>query len=229
MNALIWKKYKWMTQDLRNIIRYFIVPIVILLMLAFSRNKNALLCYFPFISITLGLIFDQIDIEDMVQKEYAMYTPMTIKKSWVFNSVISWIIRFVYSILILVIGMIVYKFYYGFWYASWKFFIYGIVNGVSAFGVILFANQYEIDFSMWKQWLCFMWVPSVILFTLMLEGKTINFIPTKFEYCIYLLIFSSLLVVFSFWQSKNVTTEKLISTIVKPRKYIVEKFDILDD
>lgn len=231
MNALMWKKYKWITLNLKNIYHFFFVPIAALLILYFlSSNNNAVLCYFPFISITLGIFFDQMDIENMVYKEYAMYTPMSLKESWLFGAITSWLFRFIYSFIILTLGMVIYNLLYGAWYAPWIFFVQGFINGISAFGVILFATQYEIDLSKWKQWLSFMWMPSAILWAFMLDNnKVSHLIPTEFKYCIYLLIFSLILTAFSFWQSKKVTTEHFINSLEGIRKTVAAKISIIDD
>lgn len=229
MIALMWKKYKCITHNLKNIVYFFIIPIALLLILTTSNNNNAVLCYFPFISITFGILFEQMDIENIVQKEYAMYTPMSLKESWIFSSVTLWLFRFIYSVLTLILGMLVYRFLNGVWYAPLEFLVQGVINGVSALGIVFFATQYEMDFSRLKQWLSFVWVPSALICALMLDNKASEFIPTGFKYCVYLLILSTTLLFFSLWQSKKVTTENFINSLGEVRKIVTAKFNIIDD
>lgn len=230
MNALIWKKFKWITQNIKTFLYFFMVPIGIAVWLFFStNNKDALICYFPFISILIGILFDQMDIENITNKGYVLYTPISLKKGWIYNAFISWGFRFIYSTIIVTLGLFFYKFIYGCPYVTFTTFSKGILNGLSAFGIVLFATQYEVNFAKWKQYLSFAWVIPVLLCAVMCENSISDIIPTDIFTLIYIFIFSVFLICTALIINKNINTEKFILSLEKIKKIASAHFNVMDE
>ncbi len=230
MNALIWKKFKWITQNIKTFSYFFIVPIGMAVWLFFStNNKDALICYFPFIATVTGILFDQMDIENITNKGYALYTPISLKKAWIYNALISWGFRFIYSIIIMTLGLFLYEFIHGSPYVTFATFLKGILNGFSAFGIVLFSTQYEVDFARVKQYFAFAWIIPVLLCVAMCENSMSAMIPTDIFALLYIFVFSAFLMCIALIINKNVSAEKFILSLEKIRKIVSARFNVIDE
>lgn len=228
MNALLWKKYKWFARNKKNTIYFFIVPIVVLLSMFFlNKNHDIVTFYFPFIVTILGMLFDSTDIENIVHKEFTMYTPITLKKCWIMNAVISWSTRLIYSVGLFILGYLAYNLIYGGFYTSFFILLKGIINGFAAFGVILFSSQCEVDFTIWKQYLSFMWGSAAILWIFILD-KSSSVFPTSFAFSVCLLTFSLILIILALSINKNINTEKFIKSLENVRRIASSRFNLVD-
>lgn len=228
MTALIWKKYKNIVKNKKNAMRFFLLPIVIMLgLFLFGESPEASVFYLQFVLVLLGLFTDQMDLENMIYKEYTIYTPMTLKKSWIINSFIIWIINFLYSLILIIMGYFAYWCVFAKLYVPFLSLLKTVINGVSGFGFILFGTQYEIDHTKWKQYLYFVWIPAVILLIFLLDEKSKK-LPTGFDLCIYLGLCSIVLIVVALIINKNINTEKYILSLEHVQKMVSAKFNLID-
>jgi len=228
MNALIWKKYKNIIGNRKNTIYFLGIPIAIMLLLFFyGKNPEAIVFYFSVISILLGFFTDQMDLETLIYKEYALYTPMTLKKSWIMNSVINWFSKFLYSSVILILVYLIYWFTFGELYVPLFILLKGLLNGISCFGIILFCSQVEVDFAMWKQYLFFIWVPALLLLVFIMDAKS-SIIPVGFSMCVWLALFSLAFATLALIINKNVNIEKYILSLEKVTKIASVRFNLMD-
>lgn len=228
MSALIWKKYKSITKSKKSIIYFWVIPIIIILVLFFyGKNPEASVFYFPIIIILFGFFTDQMNLEYIIYKEYALYTPITLKKSWIINSTITWLSNFIYSTVLLLLGYIAYWFIFGELYVPFLYILKGLINGLWGFGFILFSSQYEIDHTKWKQYLCFTWIPAALILIFLLDEKS-TILPIKFDCCICLGLCSLLFLLLALLINKNVNTEKYILSLENIKKMMSVKFNLID-
>lgn len=228
MNALVWKKYKSITKNRKNIVRFFLVPVVIMLgLFFFGKTAEASVFYFQIITILLGFFTDQMDLENIIHKEYAMYTPLTLKKSWIINSTIIWLSNFLYTFALMFLGYLAHWCVFGKLYIPFLFLLKGAINGLFGLGFILFGSQYEIDHAKWKQYLCFIWMPAALLLMFLLDEKS-KILPIGFDICVYLGLCSLILAILALIINKRVNTEKYIISLENIRRMVSAKFNLID-
>lgn len=228
MNALLWKKIRIITKNKHIFARAFLPPITLLLVLFFwGHSKEASVCYFPITTIWMSFFANQMDLENMLYKEYCMYTPMSLKKSWIINSLIIWLGGLLYSMLLLVLGYFVHWAVFGNFYIPVAFLLKGLINGISMFGFVLFSLQYEVDHAKWKQYsfyLSLMIMPILLL----LFSDEVYILSTKLSFSMYSLLVGLALAIISLLINKKVSNEKYITSLDNIRSMTFSKFNLTD-
>ncbi len=228
MNALLWNKLTILATNKHIFARAFLLPIALLSVLFFGGySQETSVCYFPIVAIWISFFVDQMDLENMLYKEYCMYTSMSLKKSWVINSLIIWLSGLLYSMILLLLGYLIYWFVFDNLYVPFVFLLKGFINGISMFGFVLFSLQYEVDHTKWKQYAFYTSLIVLPILLLLFNDET-YILPTKFNFSIYLFLLGLALAIVSLLINKKANNEKYITSLQNIRSMVFSQFNLTD-
>lgn len=209
MNAMLWRKFKFISNRPIRLFLLLVIPIIYLWGIAkiFLLDSNAIVAYFP-LSMTLFSVMFIDNVEDFLYCEPLFATSLSNKKIWSINLLTVVIPNYLYCVLLLAFFSCVIDLKEVSGYAI----IQCVLGFFLAFSIIANATIWYCDISKFKQWLSFPFGIGQIIFAVLLvilRNVIIVNLLTNVISLLLIIVFSILVIILL----QTISTETLLNNL----------------